>query len=114
LREKERVKQLACEAGSLVACEERYCRDGATEQCRAKVLDTAKMAGQTWYLRDADRKLTDGSTSFVIRCIYEGERATRDLTVICAPNPGPLRCSDSGPDRALPKLDAAASVYCGR
>lgn len=114
LREKERTTQLACDSGSLTACEERYCSDGASEQCRAKVLDAAKMAGQTWYLRDADRKLSDGSTSYIVRCIREGERTTQDVTVICAPTQGPLRCSDSGPDRAFPKLDAAASKYCQR
>jgi len=114
LREKERQTQLACDSGSLTACEERYCSDGATEQCRAKVLDAAKMAGQTWYLRDADRKLSDGSTLYIVRCIREGEREMQDINVVCAPQASPLRCSDSGPDRAFAKLDAAASKYCER
>jgi len=114
LREKEREAQLACDSGSLAACEQHYCSDGATEQCRAKVLDTAKMAGQTWYLRDADRKLADGSTLYVIRCIREGERLTQDVSVTCAAKSGPQRCSASGPERAFARLDAAAASYCAR
>jgi len=114
LREKERQAQLACDSGSLAACEQHYCSDGATEQCRAKVLDAAKMAGQTWYLRDADRKLANGSTLYVIRCIREGERSTQDVNVTCAAKAGPQRCSDSGPERAFARLDAAAASYCAR
>jgi len=114
LREKEREAQLACDSGSLAACEQHYCSDGATEQCRAKVLDAAKMAGQTWYLRDADRKLADGSTVYVIRCIREGERSTQDVNVTCGAKAGPQRCSNSGPERAFARLDAAAASYCSR
>jgi hypothetical protein len=113
LREKERQAQLACDGGSLPACEERYCSDGASAQCRTRVLQAAKLAGNTWYLRDEGKRLPDGATRYTIRCIWEGESATRDLNVTCAEKAGPQRCSDASA-QAFARLDAAASSYCAR
>jgi hypothetical protein len=112
LREKERQAQLACDGGSLSACEERYCSDGASQQCRAKVLDAAKLAGQTWYLRGAAPRDANGATRYAIRCMWEGSRTTRDVSITCAARPGQQRCSDAGPERAFPQLAAAAANYC--
>ena len=55
LRQNERKAELECEAGSLVACEERYCKDRVDADCRARVLRTAKLAGEDWYLREEHR-----------------------------------------------------------
>lgn len=114
LKEKERQTQMACDAGSLSACEERYCRDGAGPQCRMQVLKTAKLAGASWYLRDAGKRLADESTRYDVRCIWEGVRETRDVTVTCAANAGPQRCADAASGRAFERLDTAASSYCSR
>lgn len=114
LREQERLVQVACEAGSLAACEERYCSDGAGPQCRSRVLQTAKLAGETWYLRDGNEKRADGATRYAIRCIWEGVRTTRDVNVTCAAKAGPQRCSDAEPDTGFAQLATAAASYCAQ
>lgn len=114
LKEKERLTQQACEAGSLAACEERYCSDGAGPQCRSRVMQTAKLTGESWYLREAGKRQPDESTRYGVRCIWEGLRSTRDVTVVCAAKTGPQRCSDGNQSEAFDRLETAASSYCGR
>lgn len=114
LKEQERQTQLACEGGLLSACEERYCSDGAGPQCRARVLQTAKLAGETWYLREEGKRQTDDSMRYNVRCIWDGVRSTRDVAVTCAAKAGPQRCSDGKQPEAFERLDAAASSYCSR
>jgi len=113
LREKEKQAQLACEAGSLPACEERYCADGAGPQCRTRVLKVAKSTGETWYLRE-ERKLAYGATGYSVRCIWEGVRTTRDVSVTCAEQAGPQRCSAAGSEKSFAQWAAAASDSCVR
>ena len=60
LRDKESKSEQDCEAGSLVACEERYCRERIDADCRARVQRTARLAGDTWYLRDETRDARRG------------------------------------------------------
>jgi len=114
LREQERKAQAECEAGSLKACEERYCADGASSQCRAQVLQAAGLAGETWYVRDGIGKTPEGASRYTVRCIWEGVRTTRDVNVVCARQAGPRRCSDAGSDQAFAQLAAAAASYCAR
>ncbi len=113
LREKERMAQQSCDAGSLVACEERYCVDGASAQCRTRVMKAAKLSGATWYLRGEARQGND-ATRYDVRCIWEGVRDTRDVAVLCAATAGPQRCSDAGRTLFFARLDAAAESYCAR
>jgi hypothetical protein len=112
LREKERQTQAACEAGSLTACEERYCLDGASDQCRSRVMKAAKLSGDTWYLRGQNKVISDGATRYDIRCIWDGARKTRDVTVTCAAAAGALRCSAPSHTRAFDQLEAAAASSC--
>src|SRR4030095_12535210 len=44
LRDQERKAEVDCEAGSLAACEQRYCREGINTDCRARVQRTARLA----------------------------------------------------------------------
>ena len=67
LRDQERRAEQECEAGSLAACEERYCREGIDADCRARVQRTARLAGDTWYLRDETRDSAPVSPS--ISCV---------------------------------------------
>ena len=60
LKAEEKELEASCEAGSLSACEERYCRDGATAQCREHVMSLATVSGESWYLR-YQRKLDAAS-----------------------------------------------------
>jgi hypothetical protein len=114
LREKERTAELECEGGSLAACEERYCRDGVDNDCRARVLRTAKLAGETWYLRMEGSRKQDGSTPYGIRCIPPGAVEARDITVICSSQMGPNRCYVSDPRQgSYSRLDRAAAKHCG-
>ncbi|MET0496737.1 MAG: DUF4124 domain-containing protein [Steroidobacteraceae bacterium] len=113
LREKERQAQVACDAGSLAACEERYCADGAGPQCRTRVLKVAKFTGETWYLRE-ERKLAHDATGYAVRCIWEGVRATRDVSVTCGAQAGPQRCSAAGSEKSFAQWAAAASDSCAR
>jgi hypothetical protein len=109
LKEKERKAELDCEAGSLVACEERYCRDGVDRDCRARVLRTARLAGENWYLRREENGRSDGRTRYHVRCVPEGGSA-RDITIECAQQASPERCSSAR--RTFARLDQAAAQSC--
>jgi hypothetical protein len=113
LREHERQAEMACEAGSLVDCESRYCRDGASEDCRQRVLRTAALSGDTWYLRADGRQFVAGSTTYDVRCVNKNEPQTRDITIACAAANGPHRCTAiNRPAPAFTRLDQAATNLC--
>lgn len=114
LRERERQAEMACEAGSLSDCESRYCRDGATEDCRQRVLRTASLSGETWYLRPDGRQFVEGSTIYAVRCVHKDRPKTRDLTITCAAMNGPHRCYAVKPPPAFARLDQAAASLCER
>lgn len=111
LREQEEQAGLACEGGSLRACELRYCLDGMTSECRKRVLQAANVSGATWYLRE-QRPDEEGATAYEIRCATEGERQFRGSTVVCSGPPGPERCVLSSTQRGFARLDLAAASYC--
>jgi hypothetical protein len=111
LRQQERKAELDCEAGVLEACEARYCKEGVDADCRASVLRTAKLAGETWYLRDEERSAKDGLTRYRIRCVLEGKPA-RDVLIQCQALAGPNRCFVSNPQQGFPRLDRAAAKHC--
>lgn len=112
LRQREEQAEIACEDGSLSACEERYCRDGMDDDCRARVLRTARMAGETWYLRDERYQRDEGRTEYAVRCFEKGSRKTRDITLMCSALAGPNRCHQGDPQQGVARLDAAAAKYC--
>lgn len=112
LREKERAAELECEGGSLTACEERYCRDGVDKDCRARVLRTARLAGETWYLRVEGARQPDGLTRYGVRCIPPGVGKARDITVTCSGQAGPSRCYVAVPGPGFSRLDHAAAKHC--
>lgn len=114
LRQQERQAEMACEAGSLANCESRYCRDGATEDCRQRVLRTASLSGETWYLRPDGRQFVDGSTTYAVRCVHKDEPKTRDLTITCAAMNGPQRCYAAKAPPAFARLDQAAASLCSQ
>ena len=114
LRDQERKTEQDCEAGSLAACEQRYCREGITADCRARVQRTARLAGDTWYLREETRAATGGVTKYLVRCIPEGAREARDILVNCSGEAGPSRCYLGDPQRGFPRLAPAAASYCAR
>lgn len=114
LRERERQSEIACEAGSLSDCESRYCRDGATEDCRQRVLRTASLSGETWYLRPDGRQFVEGSTTYAVRCVHKDQPKTRDLTITCAAMNGPHRCYAVKAPPAFARLDQAAATLCER
>jgi Domain of unknown function (DUF4124) len=109
LKEQERKAELDCEAGSLAACEERYCSDGVDSDCRARVLRTARLAGENWYLRQEEHGRSDGRTRYHIRCVPEGASA-RDITIECAQQASPDRCSRA--QQSFSRLDQAAAQSC--
>lgn len=113
LKEKERKSEQACEAGSLVACEERYCNGGASDECRSRVLQVAKVAGESWYLRDTGLPQADGSTRYNVRCVPQGVRIIRDITILCAAKAGPGKCIAMGSSAGQARLDLAATAACG-
>ncbi len=112
LRDKERQSQLACEGGSLAACEERYCADGASDQCQKRVLKTTKLAGDNWYLRTEKLSAADRTTRYDLRCIWKNVRETRDIGVTCTATAGPHRCSSGEDGRTFDRLEAAADSRC--
>ncbi|HEY8537435.1 MAG TPA: DUF4124 domain-containing protein [Steroidobacteraceae bacterium] len=112
LREKEQAAEQACAAGSLADCERRYCGGNVSDQCRARVLQTAKVAGETWYLRDAGQVLPDGSTRYQVVCVPPGAPMLREVSVTCSGTAGPNRCASSGNATGFPRLDAAAAALC--
>ena len=111
LREQEQKTGLACEGGSLRDCELRYCMDGMTSECRTRVLQAAKVSGETWYLRE-QRPQTDGATAYDFRCATQDERTIRESTVSCSGPPGPERCVLSSTQQGFARLDLAAASYC--
>jgi hypothetical protein len=114
LRDQERKAELDCEAGSLAACEQRYCREGISADCRARVQRTARLAGDTWYLRDETRHTGSGLTKYLVRCIPEGARQSLDILVTCSTEAGPNRCYLADPQRGFPRLAPAATTHCAR
>ena len=114
LREKELAAEKACEAGSLADCEYRYCSGSVNDECRARVLQAAKVAGDDWYLRDTGKPQADGSTRYEVRCLSVGERAMREVVVTCSGQAGPNRCSSPGATAAHSRLDLAATALCRR
>jgi hypothetical protein len=114
LRDRERKSETECEAGSLAACEERYCREGIDADCRARVQRTARLAGETWYLRSEVRDANAGSTQYLARCIPESGREIRDFVVACSSEAGPNRCYVGDSKTGFPRLAAAAASYCSR
>jgi hypothetical protein len=112
LREKERAAERACAAGSLADCEYRYCSGSVNEECRARVLNAAQVAGNDWYLRDTGRTQPDGSTRYEVRCVPAGARAIRDIVVTCSGTAGPNRCAAPGSSSFFARLDLAAAAMC--
>ena len=110
-REVEITPEVACEAGSLHDCEQLYCRNGISEECRKHVLQTAKISSDTWYLRDQRAAKDNRATTYAIRCMTNS--AVRDLTITCSAKPGPNRCSTAPKSNAgYARLDKAAASYC--
>jgi hypothetical protein len=113
LKEKEQAAEKACEAGSLADCEYRYCNGVVNDECRARVLQAAKVAGDSWYLRDTGKPQADGSTRYDVRCIPAGARIIRDVIVMCSAKAGPERCTSAASDKGESRLDLAAVATCG-
>jgi len=114
LRDTERKNEQECEARSLTACEERYCRERIDADCRARVQRTARMAGDTWYLRDEKRDTSSGMTSYLVRCIPEGAAKPNDVMVTCSAEAGPNRCYVADPQHGFARLAQAAAAQCSR
>jgi hypothetical protein len=112
LRMAEEKAERDCEAGSLAACEERYCKESANEDCRQSVLRTALLSGDTWYLHEEQARAHDGSASFVIRCIHKGEPATRDINFICAR--AGHKCGSNAGTTQFERLADAATHSCAK
>lgn len=112
-REVEITPEVACEAGSLHDCEQLYCRDGISEECRKHVLQTAKISSDTWYLREQRAAKDNRATTYAIRCMTSSA-PIRDLTITCAAKPGPNRCSTApqSANTGYARLDKAAAGYC--
>lgn len=111
LREQELKAQLACEAGSLRDCEQRYCRDGVSKECRTRILQVAKLSGDVWYLRGEDQS-QPGSTTYNVRCIPAGASEIREIAIICSDTTGPNRCYGAQPRQGFAQLDQAAAGIC--
>lgn len=114
LRDRERKSEQECEEGSLAACEERYCREGIDEDCRVRVQRTARLAGETWYMRSETRDAEAGITKYLVRCIPPGALQANDVLVTCSSEAGPNRCYFADPQRGFPRLAAAALNQCSR
>ena len=114
LREQERKAEQECEAGSLAACEQRYCREGIDADCRSRVQRTARLAGETWYLRDETRDMGAGVTKYLVRCMPGDAREAQDVFVSCTSEAGPNRCYLSDPQHGFPRLAQAAAAQCAR
>ncbi|MFL6550960.1 MAG: hypothetical protein ACJ8OJ_19875 [Povalibacter sp.] len=112
LRALEKEQEASCDGGSLSACEQRYCRDGASDECKSRVKSLATVSGESWYLRFQKKLAADGPAIYSVRCLGAQTRDLRDFTVSCAAVAGPSRCQASETPQAFPRLDAAASNYC--
>lgn len=113
LREQERQAAIACDGGSLMDCERRYCVDGITDECRRRVLSVAKISGDSWYLR-SQRPIAQGGVSYEVRCVSEGVRNVRDITIECTGLAGPNRCELTGAGQRFARLDQAAAKFCSQ
>jgi hypothetical protein len=111
LREQERKAGLACEGGSLADCEQRYCQDGMTQECRSRVLQAASVSGDSWYLR-SQRTLQDGGSAYEVRCALPGKPQIKEATITCAGPPSPNRCFITQPARGFARMDQAAANFC--
>ena len=114
LRDTERLSEQDCEAGSLAACEVRYCREAIDADCRSRVQRTARLAGDTWYLRDETRDADAGITKYLVRCIPEGAPKSHDIVVTCSSTASDNRCYIADPQRGFPRLAQAAASQCSR
>lgn len=112
LRANEHKLEQACTGGDLTACEERYCRDGATQECRARVQQTAPASGPHWYLRGVPKRQADGSTFYAVRCMQEGDLTLQDVTLSCAATAGPQRCRASDGLHGAATMSEAAGQRC--
>ncbi|HEY5806820.1 MAG TPA: DUF4124 domain-containing protein [Povalibacter sp.] len=112
LRATEKEQEASCEAGSLAACEQRYCSDGATDECRRRVRSLATMSGATWYLRYQQKRAADAPAIYSIRCLRDDSREIRDVTVTCAATAGPERCKAERAPNSFARLDEATTNYC--
>lgn len=112
LRKREGDAQAACDKGSLPDCELRYCSDGASEECRLRVMQAAKVSGDSWYLREEAQQQDNGSMLYNIRCIRKDSMELHDVAVTCGIEMGPQRCRTTKGKPAFARLDLAASNYC--
>jgi hypothetical protein len=112
LKAREKQQESGCEDGSIEACERRYCRDGATEECRLHVLQLATLSGETWYLRYQRKAASDAPTIYSIRCLQPGSRVLRDTAIACAAVAGPQRCQADQNPQGFPRLSEAAAAFC--
>ncbi len=113
LREKEQSAEQSCEAGSVADCEYRYCSGNVSQECRARVLQAAQVTGENWYLHGTGETLPDGATRYAVRCLVPNARSIAEVTVTCAGQAGPNRCSILGRSGAHGRLDLAAAAACG-
>jgi hypothetical protein len=104
--------QAACESGSLKDCEELYCREGASDECRRQVVRVASVSGEKWYLRRQGPVEDDGTIAYEIRCIEKGVHEFLDLTITCTPGAERNHCFTETIPSDYPRLDQAASAYC--
>jgi hypothetical protein len=82
--------------------------------CRARVQRTARLAGDSWYLRDETRDSGSGVTKYLVRCLPEGAGEMRDILVACSSEAGPNRCYLADPQHGFPRLAQAAAAQCAR
>lgn len=112
LKANERKLEQDCMAGQLAACEERYCRDGATRDCRERVRETAPASGNDWYLRTTGKRQPDGSTEYAVRCMPEGDLTIADVAISCAAKAGPERCGIAQSAHYGPSMSEVAARQC--
>ena len=112
LKQKELAAEKACEAGSVADCEYRYCAGHVNDECRARVLQAAKVAGDNWFLRDTGTALAGGSTRYDVRCLAVGAPAIREVIVTCSGEAGPNRCGGNVGASKYSRLDLAAAAMC--
>jgi hypothetical protein len=84
-----------------------------TAECRQRVLGVAKITGESWYLR-AQSSLAQGSVAYHVRCLIEGARDIRDVTIECSGPAGPQRCVIRGSAQRFARLDQAAATFCAK
>lgn len=114
LRDRERRAEMECEGGVLAACEQRYCRQHMDEDCRARILRTARLAGENWYLRAEEHDADQALVRYALRCLTPPQAPLRDVLVSCRNMPGPKRCfvGESAQGDELDRLDRLAERSC--